>query len=198
MPGYSSCQGYQYLIHRGAALRPEVVLLYFGYNESLPVSFLSKRTRSSSRSDAGLFEYRRRPFQRLSASLIDGSNLLPFALLRDEPGAPLAEAKADNARVRESEKQRPQLLAKLQMACIEIGCEVVFVVPWYREFEQYIGVLRRFAQTSNLELIDLPALLPSRTDSGRSRYFLDKVHPNAAGHELIAEEIYQGLSSRGL
>lgn len=196
IPGYSLFQGYQYLVHRGAALRPDVVLLYFGYNDFLPVSYLAKRVQATGRNDWSLFEFRRRPLRRLLTFLIDNSNLLRLAVSWRERGAPVAEVASDDERVRVPEAQRSKILSMFRVACEEIGCELVVVVPWYREFEKHVDVLRDFAQQSGVALIDLPTLLPASLDSPRSSYFQDKIHPTAQGHELIADAIYQWLSSR--
>ena len=193
IPGYTIFQGYQYFVHRGVALRPDIVLLYFGYNDFLPVSYLSSRARSSGQNDWTLFEARRQPLRRADSFLTGVSNL--YRALRWRKAATVARepAEADDGSVRVPLEHRRKLLSLFLEACERNGCQLVVVVPWYREFDDHVAALREFRDETGVEFIDLPALLAPRVKEPRADYFLDKTHPNRAGHRLIAEAIYERL-----
>ncbi len=61
------------------------------------------------------------------------------------------------------------------------------------EMEAYNALLRRMAQESLIDLVDLAALYEAQEEGGR--LFLDVVHPSAKGHALIVESIAQHLFS---
>jgi len=79
VPAYSVFQGYQYLRQAGLGLEPDMVLLYFGHNDSLPVSFLNNRAsiwRGEKRTmnDWELYRSRQSLPGRISEFLMDRSN----------------------------------------------------------------------------------------------------------------------------
>jgi lysophospholipase L1-like esterase len=61
------------------------------------------------------------------------------------------------------------------------------------KFEDHAPLLREFAAEHGLPLIDLPNLLRKTPSKPREEYFLDRLHPTAEGHALIAEAIRNEL-----
>ncbi len=200
VPGYTLFQGYQYLVHRGLEFKPDAVLLYFGYNDFLPVSYLANRTTSLGRglNDRELFALREESGQQLHDSLMENSHLyrgLRQLLLPAVPtvGDADAEIEIDDEHARVPEEDRRWLLESTLNLCRERGIQLIVCVPWYVRFEDHAPLLKEFATENNLPLVDLPNLLRKTPFKPREEYFLDRVHPTADGHALIAEAIRDEL-----
>jgi len=191
VPGYTIFQGYQYLVHRGIELEPDVVMIYFGFNDSLPVAFVATRDARAGEETLGLtdrelFALRRRPGERLGAWLAQHSNFArAIASLLHTP-ASRSEVRQSGTQVRVPPEDRWYILEQLTAFCRERGIQLVIIVPWYREFEAHAPLLRQFAAEHAVAMIDLPAHLAG-TGERRPEYFSDAVHPNAAGHALITD-----------
>ncbi len=194
--GYTLFQGFQYLKHRGLELEPDVVLLYFGYNDFLKTAFLARRaerpgfTAKQGLNDWELFERRRRPHARLGAWLMDHSNLYRRFVLRPEPpGKKPKVLRSEDPRV--PEEHRRELLRRFQRLCDRQGIRLVVVIPIYRKFLDHVALLREVTAERGLEVVDLPARLghPLAPDA-----FFDDVHPKAPLHRRIAREIHAVLS----
>ncbi|MFT5052342.1 MAG: lysophospholipase L1-like esterase [Chlamydiales bacterium] len=220
VPGYSLFQGYQYMMQAGLALDPDMVLLYFGHNDSLPVSFLNNRAslwRGEQRSmnDRELYRSRQSLPGRVSELLMDHSNAyrgliqwssaagedVPDAPADQEP--PADKPALDAATAAEPDEvfeprvpahQRQQLLTLFDQLCRERGIALVIVVPWYRDKDAHAPVLRDFAAANGTPITDLPALLPERLSAPHESYFSDPVHPTSAGHVLITDAILETLN----
>ncbi len=203
--GYSIFQGYQYLKHRGLALDPDVVVIYFGVNDLLPVTHLVERAggepgRVLGRNDRELFEERQSPSGRLRSFLVVHSNLyrglLQWRGLDRVPDDAIVWNESVRRRVPDADRER--VLGQLLDLCRERGIELVIAIPWYREFAKHIPLLRAFAEAHGVPVVDLPARLDASLDRPRAEYFLDVVHPTAEGHTLIAGAIYDVLIELGL
>jgi lysophospholipase L1-like esterase len=205
VPGYSLFQGFQYLKHRGVALEPDVVMIYFGFNDFLPVTFLADRA-GGDRPQAGgyndweLFELRQEPVERLKAFLTAHSNLYRGMLRWTAADRVPTDRsiRTDTERPRVPAEHRERLLHMLLDLCRGRGVDLVIVVPWYLTFEKHIPLLRSFAAANDVAVVDLPAMLPPRLAKARSAYFVDNTHPTPEGHRLMAEAIYEVLARRGM
>ena len=203
--GYSIFQGYQYLKHRGLALDPDVVVIYFGVNDLLPVTFLAERAggepgQALGRNDRELFEERRSPLGRLRGFLVEHSNLyrglLHWRGLNRVPDG--ATVWNETVRRRVPDPDRERVLTQLLELSRERDIELVIAIPWYLEFVKHIPLLRAFAEAEGVPVVDLPARLDASLDRPRAEYFRDTVHPTAEGHALIAGAIYDVLVELGL
>jgi len=202
VPGYTLFQGYQYLIHRGLEFEPDAVLLYFGFNDFLPVSYLANRTTKQGRglNDRELFELRKTSGRGTHDLLMEKSHLyraLRWLLLDSEPRSelPEGEIEVDEDQVRVPEEDRRWLLEEILRACNTRGIQLIVCIPWYVKFEDHAPLLAEFATEHNLPLVDLPNLLRKTPFKPREEYFLDRVHPTGEGHGLIAEAIRDELLS---
>ena len=199
VPGYSLFQGVQFLLHRSEGFEPDMVLLYFGYNDFLPIAFLAQRASDAAGDTGGLndwelFEERQSTMGRLVSFLIEYSNLARglFQLgSRDRSGL-----KRSAHRTRVPDEHRARLLEMALKYCRERGIELVVVVPIYREFSGHAALLRSFVRENGVSVVDLPAVLPARFTGPREAYFSDDAHPTPAGHALIAEAIHEGVAPK--
>ncbi len=202
--GYTIVQGFALLHFRGLDLDPDAVLLYFGYNDFLPVHYRRGKAMGADGPDDALNDWqllqqRLEPSARLSAWLLEHSNLARGVLNLLRPSE--VQPRRDPATSEVTETRRPRvpgparrlMLERILELCAERGIHLTVIVPWYQGFRRHEPLLRSFATENQLTLVDLPRLLP-RQPVGRfrpkdPRYFGDRIHPNARGHRLMAEHI---------
>jgi lysophospholipase L1-like esterase len=199
VPGYTLFQGVQFLLHRSLPFEPDLVLLYFGYNDFLPVAFLAERAGDATGGKGGLndwelFDRRQQLPRRFVSFLIQNSNLARglLQLRRREP----ADLAVNPYRPRVPAEHRRKLLELARQFCEDHGIELVVVIPIYRSFPEHAALLRSFTQTSGVLAVDLPRDLPPRFERHRETYFSDDAHPTPEGHRLIAGAIHEVVSPR--
>lgn len=201
VPGYSTLQGVQYLLRRSEKFAPDMVTLYFGYNDYLKVSYLSGRDGSRGQgaelglSDWELFKQRSGIMNRLAAFTAEHSNFFRGMLRVLQPDGG-TQTRTDKKRVRVPREDRLPLLTLARDFCRERNIELVIIVPIYKEFDLHASVLRANAAALDLPIVDLPAVLPSHFVKPRADYFRDPVHPGPEGHRLIADAIAELLVDR--
>jgi lysophospholipase L1-like esterase len=194
---YTIAQGFTYLEHRGLDLEPDAVLIYFGYNDFLPIVTRVKRDAAAdaealAHTDRQMLGQRSSLLHRISGALVVHSNLYRSIVFRN----PLSEADLavlPAKRQRVPREDRLHYLASFEELCRERGIVLIIIVPWYREFAKHVPLLREFAAERGVPLVDLPRRLQHLTPR-RSSYFLDALHPHAEGHRLIAGEIVRVLA----
>lgn len=195
VPGYSLFQGLLFLLERSAALQPDMVLLYFGFNDFLPVAHLAERVGEASetprgRNDWELFELRQGRVERLTSFLARHSNLyrgLSELVARRTSG----RLQLNQDRPRVPRGHRVRLLSMAKEYADQNGIELVLIIPVYRDFDRHIELLRSFAERESVPVVDLPRRLADRLRGKLDVYFLDHVHPSPRGHRLIAQAIFE-------
>jgi len=197
LPGYTLFQGYVYLEQRGIDLKPDAVMIYFGYNDFLPVANLRKRDGMATESTRGLndwelFEERQAFSWKLSYWLARRSNLVRAVLSFQQKRAKPEAIMANPDKVRMPREHREKLLKRFHDFCKEMDIEFIIVVPWYLKFKKHVALLRKFAEENKVAIVDLPKDL-KKSPKQKKRYFRDSTHPNPKGHRIIAEAIANEL-----
>jgi lysophospholipase L1-like esterase len=225
VPGYTLVQRYSFLKHRGLELGLDAAMIYCGFNDNLSVSDAHKRDPRASRmvpgadtletpDDWALLIERERPLARVFDGLMEHSNgfrvlarsLRPGAFSAAGAGAADVRATTPEAapapggahgggKPRVPNERRKLVLEELLALCRAHGIQLIVIVPWYVEFEGHEAILRQFAAVHELMLVDLPLRLAG-SERPRAEYFVDKVHPTAEGHGLIAREIAAAILER--
>ncbi len=188
VPGYSLFQGAAYLKCCGLALEPDAVMLYFGFNDFLPISYRTARDAGANAThalltDIELFEQRQKLIYRITHALATYSNLARFIMFRWRNDASSVAHQSSYPRV--PPEDRLKLLTEILAIAREHSQRLIIIVPWYLNFSAHEHLLREFATANDVLLVDIP----KRTQElglNKLSYFIDPVHPNAAGHEVIA------------
>jgi lysophospholipase L1-like esterase len=195
-PAYTSLQGLVFLRDEGPALAPDAVLVYFGANDLTPASFRTKRgapwVAQEALTDRQQFERQQRPLARLGNLLLMHSNAFRAVALWGG-SVPATDEVAPGSTVRVPDEDRRWVLHELVDLCRARGIRLVVVIPWYLMFEDHIPLLRAFAAEHVVPVIDLPDRLSAIAGPARKAFFMDLIHPNALGHQRIAEAIDAGL-----
>ncbi|MBE8233639.1 MAG: SGNH/GDSL hydrolase family protein [Endozoicomonadaceae bacterium] len=199
VPGYSMFQGLTFLHLHGLDLNPDMVLIYFGFNDFLKVGFRAKQDMAINAQNAGftdreLYNQRQTLRYRIFYFFQKNSNLVRLLL---QYAAPSNETVVlSSKRIRVPDTDRRWILSEFRKLSEQHGFRLVVVIPWYKTFEKHANLLRELKSWDKIKVIDLPRDLAYLSDS-RSSYFLDIVHPTAKGHRLIGQEIRKQLLDTG-
>ncbi len=200
---YSVWQSSEYLVERGLALEPDIVLIYHLANDYLPSGILDSRNflYQVTDTDRGLIEKRRIVAPLLSLLYKSHFYLGMRTKLMRPPSAqdagPVRPAEGSGVRV--PDEDRVFALNRILQTCQSVGARLVVIVPTYGG-NRYGDdtVLRSFATRNGLSYVDLP-MLRSRAGIADNNFFLpDGVHPQARGHQFIAEALARELNRLGI
>lgn len=190
-----------YLSERGLALDPDLVLVYHEFNDFLPRGVVNEHEYlyKVEQTDRELYE-RRRPFAPL-LSLLYRSHLYlavrkrMLGLPTDLPTVQQAIREHIELDVRVPEADRRAALEWMLRETRAKGVQLVILKPTYPgDWNNPRGdLLRRFATENDLLYVDLPAARRAAGMWNDERFFVDRVHPNAQGHRVLAEAIAAAL-----
>lgn len=187
-------QSYVFLAEHGAALAPDVVMLYHLHNDQLPrgVADENNHLYQVPHTDRQLHE-RRRPYRRPLALLYQSRLYLALRnhmlALPDLPEASDTMEPVAVGEVRVPMADRRQALDGIAAICQSIGARLVVIMPVYRGHTGRDRVLVEFAFSSAARYANLPV---SKHEAGvpDAGFYQDPIHPTAEGHRHIASWLY--------
>lgn len=195
IPAYTIVQGATYLKHRGLKFAPDLVVIYFGWNDFLPTAIRETRDAGASKATVGktdleLLERHAALSYRVFHFLTKHSNLARSIAFRKKFTKDDIITGVSDPRVPESDREL--MLKEISTLCQNKGIELIVVIPWYKQFNNHIPLLRKFASNRNVHVVDLPHNT-KHLNNRLNEYFDDNIHPNAKGHALIAENIQEKI-----
>ena len=213
VPAYTSFQSLVYLEQRGLALEPQMLLVYHEANDLFPTYLrasdssvvgmsLSDRERHAARLHrthrrlmawSAIYRFVR---YRLAISRIE--RFQHSAGVGYRPSWPVQvgdEQRRLAFPVRVRPEERLEILKELVLLSREHAFELVLIHPSYRNSTPHSCLLTEFGRKNRVPLIDVHPLL--HPDDGPDR-FLDNMHPDRRGHELIADALFSFLVEKRL
>ncbi len=174
VPSYSSLQGRRFFSRYGAELAPDVVTLYFGWNDAWEMCPDSKNRLMEPSFTGSVLRilYRSQAFKR--------ARLLLFDHWRGAPRVSVAEFRENLLELIERIRARKATPILITPAA---GPDPKSPAP-AREppNREYVAMIRTVASETRTLLVDTVADF----DGEHPLYFHDPIHPNAAGHARIA------------
>lgn len=169
VPGYTSYQGLVYLRERGLALRPEIVVIGFGFNDTFPTGDVETQLARAPLTT---------PFFIVDDALIYHSSFYRWTRWRANELAPKGLA----PRV-PPEKYEQNLTAMVQ-AVQDTGAQPLLLSFWNEMGEQkdYRGALRAAAERTGAPVVSYSGMR------------MDIVHPTAAGYRDLGNDIADKLA----
>ena len=207
-PGYTSWQGLAWLKRDIRELKPDIVVACFGWNDVRSAGMPDRITMPSSEP------------QVLVRRLIGSSQLLLSIASAAQRRTPIP-LKAPQPEPRSSEQEYVSHFLEMEKLCRKEGAWFGILLPVYRDpntagidpenpdepgapdegqrMTRYRDQLRDAAKTNNIPALEIPELTERSWPANRS-LFGERIHPNAAGHALIAGRLADFLAepvSRG-
>lgn len=194
VPGYSSYQGLLWLRRDLGWLRPDLVVVLFGWNDT---SFREAPDRISM-ADGRL----RVLLRRLLASSQVLLHLREWAAARRRTAGP---ERTPVPRVSSQEFARNHL--EIARLCRARGIRVLVVGPVYRDDREapaearrvvaHRAALRSAMVRAGVPYLEIPELIESSYPATMA-LFGERIHPNAAGHRVLAEAVLEAIAKRHL
>ncbi len=181
VPGYTAYQGLKFLEARGPALRPDIVLVEFGFNDA--DDWASRSDAETARALA-LHRWDR---QLMSSRLYTGLKRLALSM-RPPAAVPLGQRKP-----RLSPEEFVGTLAALRDVASRLGASMILVVWPYRnqmdshqtELLSYQPLIVELGRRAGVPVVNL---VPSFVAAGGA-LFVDHIHASTQGCRLAAEGI---------
>jgi lysophospholipase L1-like esterase len=200
-PGYTSGQGLAWLKRDLAELRPDIVVACFGFNDVRAAGLPDRATFPKAETQVAI--------RRLMAS----SQLL-LQLAKSAQSARASDLLPDHAEPRTSPAEYVDHFAQMNSAARAEGAWFGILLPVYRDpntrgdypegkdlpgdaeegqrMSLYRDQLRTHAQQAQIPHLLIPELTEARWPEN-AQLFGERIHPNAAGHRLIAERLVEFL-----
>jgi lysophospholipase L1-like esterase len=194
-PGYTSGQGLAWLRRDIERLQPDIVTACFGWNDARAAGLPDRMTMPQG------------PQVSVRGFIAHSQLLLHVTQMAQRKGG-VTEAPAPEPR--SSEAEYVENIVAMDALCRERGAKFVIILPVYRdpntagdypegagypgnpEEGKRIGAYRQAlgaeAKKRGLSVLEIPEL----TEAGwpaNAGYFGERIHPNARGHELMAERL---------
>lgn len=220
---YSSFQSTKYLEKRGLKLKPDMLLIYHELADFLPTTnrdSLAPDSVGLPLSDKELYYSKR---HRLNRQLLESSaifRLISYQLVKrkvrdfqTDGSIPEADhitipeqllnvstpegVRAFNLPPRVPLEQRQENLNRMMTLCRENGIQFVVIHPSYGESDRHECDLTEFCMLNNVPMFEAyDSLHPAEPVPGG--LYGDLWHPNAEGHERMAEDLFQFLKKHEL
>jgi lysophospholipase L1-like esterase len=200
-PGYTSGQGFAWLKRDLARLQPDVVIACFGFNDIRAAGLPDRATFPTAASQIAI--------RRLMA----GSQLL-LRLAKSAQTARASDLLPDHAEPRNSPAEYVDHFAQMSAAIKAQGAWFGILLPVYRDpntrgdypegkdlpgdaeeglrMTTYRDQLRTHAEQNQIPHLLIPELTEARWPDN-AQLFGERIHPNAAGHRLMAERLVDFL-----
>jgi len=194
VPGYSSHQGLSWLRRDLLRYRPDVVTLLYGWND---VSLRGVSDADAMKADR---------LDVLARDLVSRSQALMYGW-RALHGPPAAAAGGAPAPRVERVGREPFVANMLEMARLATaaGAAPVMIGPVFRDAEEYPeeaqrmaahrAALREAARREGIDYLEVPPLTETGWPANRG-LFLEHIHPNHAGHRVLAAALLARLAER--
>jgi lysophospholipase L1-like esterase len=200
-PGYTSWQGLAWLKRDIDRLKPDMVLACFGWNDVRSAGLPDRLTMPASRA------------QVFARGLIGKSQLL-LSLAQSAQRRQSAVLPESKPEPRSSDVEYVGHFLEMAEVCRRHGAWFGIILPVYRDpntpgadpehpddpgdpaegqrMAHYREQLRAIAQTSKIPILEIPELT-ERSWPGNKDLFGERIHPNAAGHRLMAGRLMEFL-----
>jgi lysophospholipase L1-like esterase len=207
---YSSFQSLKYLELRGLRLKPDLVLFYHEYNDSLETIGRDggpKDEASLAATDMQLYQSRRNSLHRallarsatyrfityfMARHRIERPSVTPHPVT-DDDGKPVTT----ELPVRVAPAERRQILEQLHELCEKNRIALVVIHPSYRDSDRHRCILTNVCADHHVLMFEAyDSLHPS--DADVKDLYLDDVHPNVIGHARLARDLCSFLVDAGL
>jgi lysophospholipase L1-like esterase len=201
-PGYTSWQGLAWLKRDIEELKPDIVIACFGWNDVRSAGLPDRITMPSS--GAQVFVRR----------LIGNSQLLLSIAASAQQRSPVSPGSV-SAESRSNEDEYVSHFLEMAKICGQQAAWFGILLPVYRDpntpgidpehpddpgapdegrlMTRYRDQLRDAARTNNIPALEIPDLT-ERSWPANKPLFGERIHPNAAGHALIAERLVDFLA----
>ena len=194
VPGYSSHQGLAWLSRDARAYAPDLVILLFGWNDISPRARSDQDSMPTGRA------------QVLARGLVSRSQALMYAWRWVH--APAAAPDGPAAQVPRVARDRfVENHLRMAAAARASGAAVAVVGPVFRDAEEhpdeaarmreYRAALRESMRGHGIPYLEVAEL----TEAGwpaNEKLFLEHIHPDHAGHRVLARALLAFLSAQGL
>ena len=197
--GYSSCQGLNMYRYKGVKYKPDIVTFCFGINDAKARMPLS---------DGDIMQNKVPRFVKvLTNKVLLRSHF--FRVFRHYAGGKSATVENEKKVPRVSRDQYREYILELNGLCRANNARLVLITqPLPKvamsvepervgKFYQYMKDLKDIAASENIPLLTVGELTENVSDE-TSHLFHDLVHPNEAGHALIAEGLHSLLQAQNL
>ncbi len=196
-PGYTSGQGLAWLRRDIASLAPDIVVACFGWNDVRAAGLPDRATMPTGRA------------QIFARSLIGHSQLLLNIAESVQRRAPVATMSA-NPEPRSSSEEYVSHFLEMENVCRAHGAWFGILLPVYRDpntaeidpdhrdipadpdegarMAHYRAKLREVALAKKIPALEI-AELTEHAWPGNKPLFGERIHPNAAGHRMMAERL---------